>query len=54
MNDKSLTNQIEYAIYNEQKEMLELTDCENSNVIIHYNIKDNSNLNTSMIIYYSD
>jgi len=54
MNDKALTNQIEYAIYNEQKEMLELSDCENINVIIHYNIKDNSNLNASMIIYYSD
>ena len=50
MNDKALTNQIEYAIYNEKKEILKLSDCENIKVKVHYNIKDNSNLNKSMIL----
>ena len=53
MNDKALTNQIEYAIYNQKKEILELSDCENIKIKIHYNIKNNSNLNKSMILYYS-
>ena len=54
MNDKALTNKLEYAIYNEKKEMLELSDCENIKVKVHYNIKDNTNLNKSMILYYSE
>ena len=53
MNDKALTNQIEYAIYNHNKEILKLSDCENIKVKVYYNIKDNSNLNKSMILYYS-
>ena len=54
MNDKALTNQIEYAIYNDKKEMLELSDCENIKVKVHYKIKENLNLNKSMILYYSE
>ena len=54
MNEKALTNQIEYAIYNEEKEILELSDCENIKIKVHYNIKDNPNLNKSMILYYSE
>ena len=38
MNDKALTNQIEYVIYNEKKEMLKLSDCENIKITVHYNI----------------
>jgi hypothetical protein len=53
MNDKALTNQIEYAIYNHKKEILELSDCKNIKVKVQYKIKDNSNLNKSMILYYS-
>ena len=53
MNEKALTNQIEYAIYNQKKEILDLADCENIKVKVHYNIKNNSNLNKSMILYYS-
>ena len=54
MNDKSLTNQIEYKIYNHKKEVLNLSLCENIKVQVHYNIKDNSELNKSMILYYSE
>ena len=50
MNNKALTNQIEYIIYNQKKEIMELSDCENIKVKVHYNIKDNSNLNKSMIL----
>ena len=54
MNDKALTNQIEYIIYNHKKEVLNLSLCENIKVQVHYNIKDNSLLNKSMILYYSE
>ena len=54
MNDKALTNQLEYRIYNHEKEFLNLSVCENILVKVHYNIKDNSKLNKSMILYYSE
>ena len=54
MNDKALTNQIEYKIYNHKKEALNLSLCENIKLQVHYNIKDNSLLNKSMILYYSE
>ena len=42
--DRALTNQIEYRIYNDEKEVLNLSICENIKVKVHYNIKDNSKL----------
>ena len=54
MNDKALTNQIEYKIYNNEKEVLNLSLCENIKLQVKYNIKDNSKLNKSMILYYSE
>ena len=54
MDDKALTNQLEYRIYNHKKEVLNLSLCENIMVKVHYNIKDNLKINKSMIIYYSE
>ena len=54
MNDKVLTNQIEYKIYNHKMEALNLSLCENIKVKVHYNIKDNLKLNKSMILYFSE
>ena len=54
MNDKSLINQIEYAIFNEQKQKLDLDYCKDVEIKINYEIKNESNLNISMITYFSD
>ena len=54
MNENSLTNQLEYAIYNEKKEKLDLSYCKNLEIIVHYNIKNISSLNKTMISYYSE
>ena len=54
MNENSLTNKIEYAIYNENKEDLNLSFCKDVKITINYKIKDKLKLNISMISYFSD
>ena len=54
MNEKALTNQIEYAIFDEKKKKLDLSFCKNVEIKVTYEIKDQSLLNKSMISYYSD
>ena len=54
IDEKTLTNQIEYAIYDEDKTKLNLSYCKNVEIKITYEIKDESVLNKSMISYYSD
>jgi predicted nucleotide-binding protein (sugar kinase/HSP70/actin superfamily) len=54
MNEKALTNQVEYAIFNERRQQLNLTFCKNAKIKINYEIKDQSVLNKTMIQYYSD
>ena len=54
MNDRALTNQIEYAIYNEIKQKLNLSYCKNVEIKVSYDIKNQSLLNTNMISFYSD
>ena len=54
MNEKSLVNQIEYAIYDEQKVQLNLDYCKDINVNINYEIKDQHLLNKSMLTHFSD
>ena len=53
MNEKALTNQVEYAIYNEQKEKLNLNYCKDIQIKVSYDIKNESLINKSMISYYS-
>ena len=53
-NDKALTNQVEYEIFNEKKEKLDLSYCKNVPIKVNYEIKDKSLINQSMVAYYSD
>jgi hypothetical protein len=54
MNDKALTNQVEYALYNEIRQKLDLSYCNNVDIKITYDIKNDSLLNKTMISYFSD
>ena len=40
MDDKTLNNQIEYAVYDELKNKLNLSVCENVQITINYLIKN--------------
>ena len=54
-NDKrSLTNQVEYIILNENKERLSLSDCENDEIEINYRISNTSLIDKEKISYFSD
>ena len=54
MNEKALTNQIEYAIYDEVKRQLNLSYCKKIEIKIIYDIKNDSLLNQTMISYFSE
>ena len=53
-NDQILTNQIEYELYNEEKKKLDLSLCKDVPIKVHYEIKDSSLINTTMVNYYSN
>ena len=53
-NEKSLTNQVEYAIYNDKKERLDLSQCKNSTIKINYGITNTSIIDTKKLMYYSE
>ena len=53
-NDKSLTNKVEYTIFDENKNELDLSYCSNVQIKINYQIKDPSILNNSLINSFSD
>ena len=52
-NEKSLINDVEYAVFNENKERLDLSVCKDEFIIINYQIKL-SKINISKINYYSN
>ena len=52
--DKSLTNQVEYAVYNDQKIKLDLSVCENDKIEINYAINNNSLIDFEKISYFSN
>ena len=54
MNEKALTSQVEYAIYNEKREKLNLSYCRDVKLKVNYEIKDQSALNKTMIEHYSE
>ena len=54
INEKALTNQVEYAIYNEKKIKLDLSYCKNVNIKVTYEITNSSLLNKTMISEYSE
>ena len=49
LNSQSLTNQVEYVVYDEEKNQLDLSCCKNIPIKVTYQIKDGSALNQSMI-----
>ena len=51
-NEKCLTNQVEYAIYNQFREEIDLSICENSKINIEYKIKNISSLDIEKIKYF--
>ena len=53
-NEKCLTNQIEYEIYDEEKNKLDLSYCKDVPIKVNYEIKDSSLINKTMISYYSE
>ena len=54
MKENSLTNQVEYAVYDEERNKLNLSFCEDIEIKINYYIKNNSLLNISKISHYSN
>ena len=51
-NEQSLNNQVEYAIYDENKNRIDLSLCDN--IKINYEIKNTSLINSSLISHFSD
>ena len=50
----SLINQIEYEIYNDKRQKLNLSICKDTNIQIYYAIKDNSYLDISSISHFKE
>lgn len=53
-NQKALANQVEYLLYDEEKNQLDLSFCEDIPITIDYKIKNLSLINTSLISYFSN
>ena len=53
-NSRSLINQVEYQVYDEQKRQLDLSFCNNTNLKIFYGIKNNSDLDMSVLNSFKD
>ena len=53
-NEQSLTNQVEYAVFDEEKRKLDLSYCKNVSIIVYHEIKNNSLLDTNLLKYYSE
>ena len=52
--DKSLTNQVEYAVYNDKRIKLDLSACEKDKIEINYAITNSSIIDLGKISYYSE
>ena len=51
--EKSLTSQVEYEIYNEKKEKLNLSYCHDVDIKVNYEIKNAKTINITKIQHYS-
>ena len=47
-NEKSLTNKVQYVVYNENNEQLDLNVCQDEQIRINYALKENSTLDTNL------
>ena len=52
--EKAVTNQVEYEVYNNRKEKLDLSYCKNSNIKVNYEIKNTSLLDIPTIFKFSE
>ena len=53
-NNKSLTNKVQYVVYDENNTQLNLSVCENEQIKISYAIKDDSNFNMTRYSYFEE
>ena len=53
-NERSLVNQVEYQVYDENKNILDLSICNDTNIKIFYGIKNNSKLDKSVLNTFKD
>ena len=52
-NRNHLTKKVEYAVYDESNKLLDLSVCKNRQIRIHYEIRNDSNLDMNMVKKYS-
>ena len=52
--ENSLTNKVFYSIFDENKNEVDLSICNDDHIKINYQIKDNSPLNTTMVLYFAN
>ena len=52
--EKSLTNQVEYEVYDDKKNKLDLSVCENDEIDIYYSISNATLIDRDKIKYFSD
>ena len=53
-NEKSLTNKVNYVVYDENNTQLDLSVCQDEKISINYALKENSNLNLTMYSEFSN
>ena len=53
-NEKCLTEQVEYAIYNQYREKIDLSICKEVNIKIEYSITNSSLLNIEKILKFKN
>ena len=51
-NAQVLNNKIEYLIFDENKNIIDLSKCKDTKIQIHYEIENSTSLNTSLISYF--
>ena len=54
LNEKALTNQIEYEVFSSDKKKLNLSYCKDVKIKVNYKIKNPSIINKTMVSQYSD
>jgi len=53
-NEKSLTNKVNYVVYDQDNNLLNLSVCQDEKISINYALKENSNLNLTMYSEFSN
>ena len=54
LDESSLINGVEYSLFNEKNEKIDLSVCKDETIKIHYQIKNESFINTTKINYYAE